>query len=93
MKFRPDILTPPGIFVEDVSVIYRRQLRQAQQRQQERDEMHMAWIDNLFHGEEYKSMFEEFPDLMEQLPITTRELFKKQILDVGHPKYDASHGE
>lgn len=64
MKFNPDALFPPAIIREDESVVYRRRLQEAKHRQAERDLQHEAWIENLFYGEPYRSIAEEYPWLV-----------------------------
>jgi hypothetical protein len=83
-RHKTDPLFPAAIVREDERLVYRRMLREAKKRQEERDAMHMAWIDNLFHGKEYVSIFEEYPDMAE-----LTEEHKKEIKDAGHPKHDA----
>ncbi len=63
MKLRPDLFFPPGIIIEDKSVIYRRKLQEARRRQEERDLEAEAHIDNAFYGQPYLSIFDEYPDL------------------------------
>lgn len=82
-------LFPVGIIIEDESVIYRRQLKQAQERQLEREMLAMAWIDNLFHGEEYRSIFEEDPALLLTLSLTEMVEFKDQIKSMKGKRHDA----
>ena len=59
VRRRPDLFFPPGIVIQDERAVYQRQLRQAKERQAERDMMHEAWIDNLFYGVPYRSLCSE----------------------------------
>lgn len=54
---------PPAIIIEDQAETYKKQLKQSRKRQAERDMMHDAYIDNLFHGQPYVSIFDEYPGL------------------------------
>ncbi len=67
MKFRPDVLFPPGIVIEDERVVYRRRLQDNLDRQAMRDLEAEAYIENGFWGMPYKSIVEEYPWLAEEL--------------------------
>ena len=75
MKHKPDIFfDPPAIIIQDEASTYRKQLKQARKRQEERDMMHDAWLDNLFYGIPYKSLSME----LFGVELTFNE-FKKRI--------------
>lgn len=93
MKFSPDILFPPGIIHEDKSVVYKRQLRQNIERQEMRDMMTMALLDNMAHGKEYQSVFETQPELLDNLDEKTRESVLKQLKEMKRHRWDANRGD
>lgn len=84
-------LFPAGIVVQDELATYQKMLRKQKQREQRRAEEYDAHIDNLFHGEEYQSIFEEYPDLLDHFAIPTWQMkrVREEIKKIGHPKYDA----
>lgn len=73
-----DLLFPPAVVIEDQRSIYQRQLREARSRQAQRDLEHDAYIDNLFWGEPYVNILEEYPWLAVDVDVHETEVDSKK---------------
>lgn len=87
---RPSILEPSAYICESESAVYKKQLRRNLQRQDERDMMTLAMLDNELHGLKYQSYFELNPELLALMPKRMQRKIRAEMKAMENSVWDSS---